>query len=175
MCRWMASRPTAACCYWRARSAAGSSDVTAVRRAAANRPTVATIRRKGRSGFDPDNNHCFLTPRLCEPELKLIGPPAAVGCITSSAYFESIERPENRAFVARWKSRHPWSLSWPNVLQAMIRSGEPPTSSPPLHRRLRNRHCLRLPHAQNSAHGAGYSVVAGQRLLGQYFFDPSSN
>jgi urea transport system substrate-binding protein len=48
----------------------------------------------------------MLSCSLCEPELKLIGPEAAVGCITSSAYFESIERPENRAFVARWKARH---------------------------------------------------------------------
>ncbi|MBV9981317.1 transporter substrate-binding protein, partial [Bradyrhizobium sp.] len=47
-----------------------------------------------------------LSCSLCEPELKLIGSAAAVDCITSSAYFESIEAPENRAFVARWKSRH---------------------------------------------------------------------
>jgi branched-chain amino acid transport system substrate-binding protein len=48
----------------------------------------------------------MLSCSLCEPELKLIGPAASVGCITSSAYFESIDRPENRAFVARWKARH---------------------------------------------------------------------
>jgi urea transport system substrate-binding protein len=48
----------------------------------------------------------MLSCSLCEPELKLIGSSASVGCITSSAYFESIERPENRAFVARWKARH---------------------------------------------------------------------
>jgi urea transport system substrate-binding protein len=47
----------------------------------------------------------MLSCSLCEPELKLIG-PASIGCITSSAYFESIERPDNRAFVARWKARH---------------------------------------------------------------------
>ncbi len=47
-----------------------------------------------------------LSCSLCEPELKLIGSAASVGCITSSAYFESIARPENRAFVARWKARH---------------------------------------------------------------------
>jgi ABC-type branched-subunit amino acid transport system substrate-binding protein len=47
-----------------------------------------------------------LSCSLCEPELKLIGSAAAAGCITSSAYFESIEGPENRAFVARWKARH---------------------------------------------------------------------
>ena len=48
----------------------------------------------------------MLSCSLCEPELKLIGSAASVGCITSSAYFESIDRPENRAFVARWKARH---------------------------------------------------------------------
>jgi urea transport system substrate-binding protein len=47
-----------------------------------------------------------LSCSLCEPELKLIGPAASVGCITSSAYFESIASAENRAFVARWKARH---------------------------------------------------------------------
>jgi urea transport system substrate-binding protein len=48
----------------------------------------------------------MLSCSLCEPELKMIGPAASVGCITSSAYFESIEGPDNRAFVARWKARH---------------------------------------------------------------------
>jgi urea transport system substrate-binding protein len=48
----------------------------------------------------------MLSCSLCEPELKMIGPAASVGCITSSAYFESIEEPENQAFVARWKARH---------------------------------------------------------------------
>jgi urea transport system substrate-binding protein len=48
----------------------------------------------------------MLSCSLCEPELKLIGSAASVGCITSSAYFESIDGPENRAFVARWKARH---------------------------------------------------------------------
>jgi branched-chain amino acid transport system substrate-binding protein len=47
-----------------------------------------------------------LSCSLCEPELKLIGPEASVGSVTSSAYFESIESPENRAFVARWTARH---------------------------------------------------------------------
>src|SRR5277367_6139756 len=42
---------------------------------------------------------------LCEPELKIVG-PASAGCITSSAYFESIRLPENRAFVGRWKARY---------------------------------------------------------------------
>jgi len=48
----------------------------------------------------------MLSCSLCEPELKMIGPAASVGCITSSAYFESIEEDENRAFVARWRARH---------------------------------------------------------------------
>jgi urea transport system substrate-binding protein len=53
----------------------------------------------------------MLSCSLCEPELKLIGPAASVGCITSSAYFESIEHPENRAFVGRWKARYGTSSS----------------------------------------------------------------
>lgn len=48
----------------------------------------------------------MLSCSLCEPELKMIGAAALVGCITSSAYFESIAEAENRAFVARWKDRH---------------------------------------------------------------------
>jgi branched-chain amino acid transport system substrate-binding protein len=48
----------------------------------------------------------MLSCSLCEPELKLIGSAASVGCIASSAYFESIEGPENRTFVTRWKARH---------------------------------------------------------------------
>lgn len=47
-----------------------------------------------------------LSCSLCEPELKIIGGNAAAGCITSSAYFESIDLLENRAFVSRWKNRH---------------------------------------------------------------------
>jgi urea transport system substrate-binding protein len=47
-----------------------------------------------------------LSCSLCEPELKMIGPDASVGCITSSAYFESIDADQNRAFVARWRARH---------------------------------------------------------------------
>jgi branched-chain amino acid transport system substrate-binding protein len=47
-----------------------------------------------------------LSCSLCEPELKMIGSAASIGCITSSAYFESIGSAENRAFVARWKARH---------------------------------------------------------------------
>jgi len=47
-----------------------------------------------------------LSCSLCEPELKLMGGDAAAGCITSSAYFESIGLMENRAFVSRWKNRY---------------------------------------------------------------------
>jgi urea transport system substrate-binding protein len=47
----------------------------------------------------------MLSCSLCEPELRCIGGAASVGVITSSVYFESIRRPENQAFVARWKAR----------------------------------------------------------------------
>jgi branched-chain amino acid transport system substrate-binding protein len=55
-----------------------------------------------RAGFSAPVLSCS----LCEPELKLIGSAASTGCVTSSAYFESIETTENRDFVARWKARH---------------------------------------------------------------------
>jgi branched-chain amino acid transport system substrate-binding protein len=48
----------------------------------------------------------MLSCSLCEPELKLIGPEASRGCIASSAYFESVALPENRAFVERWRRRY---------------------------------------------------------------------
>jgi urea transport system substrate-binding protein len=48
----------------------------------------------------------MLSCSLCEPELRLIGSAASVGHIASSAYFESLAHPENRAFVERWKRRY---------------------------------------------------------------------
>jgi branched-chain amino acid transport system substrate-binding protein len=45
----------------------------------------------------------ILSCSLCEPELRLIGRRASVGHITSSVYFASIDSPENRAFVRRYR------------------------------------------------------------------------
>lgn len=42
---------------------------------------------------------------LSEPELLSIGARAAGGHIASSAYFQSLDRAENRAFVARYRAR----------------------------------------------------------------------
>lgn len=42
---------------------------------------------------------------LSEPELLSIGSEAAGGHIACSVYFQSLERPENRAFVSRFKAR----------------------------------------------------------------------
>jgi len=42
---------------------------------------------------------------LSEPELLAVGGQAALGHIASSVYFQSMERAENRAFVARFKAR----------------------------------------------------------------------
>jgi urea transport system substrate-binding protein len=80
-----------------------------------------------------------LSCSLCEPELEMIGPAASVGCITSSAYFESIEGAENRAFVARWKARHgtdtnrPMSASccWRAPSAAPARPMSPRSGAPP--------------------------------------------
>jgi ABC-type branched-subunit amino acid transport system substrate-binding protein len=43
---------------------------------------------------------------LSEPELISIGPRAAGGHVTSSVYFQSIDRAENRSFVARYRQRY---------------------------------------------------------------------
>jgi urea transport system substrate-binding protein len=45
----------------------------------------------------------ILSCSLCEPELRLIGPRASVGHVTSSVYFSSIDTPENRSFVRRYR------------------------------------------------------------------------
>ncbi|GEP59074.1 transporter substrate-binding domain-containing protein [Reyranella soli] len=45
----------------------------------------------------------ILSCSLCEPELRLIGGRASVGHITSSVYFASIDTPENRSFVRRYR------------------------------------------------------------------------
>jgi branched-chain amino acid transport system substrate-binding protein len=42
---------------------------------------------------------------LSEPELLSIGPRGAAGHIASSVYFQSIDRPTNRRFVASYKAR----------------------------------------------------------------------
>ena len=42
---------------------------------------------------------------LCEPELRTIGDPAALGHITSSVYFQSLDNPQNHAFVENYKTR----------------------------------------------------------------------
>ncbi len=42
---------------------------------------------------------------LSEPELISIGPEAAAGHIASSVYFQTIDRAENRRFVARYRER----------------------------------------------------------------------
>lgn len=47
----------------------------------------------------------ILSCSLSEPELQLIGPEASIGHISSSTYFASLERPENRAFVLRYRNR----------------------------------------------------------------------
>ncbi|MBY6266109.1 aliphatic amidase expression-regulating protein [Azospirillum sp. 412522] len=42
---------------------------------------------------------------LSEPELRSIGDPAALGHITSSVYFQSLDNPQNRAFVDSYRAR----------------------------------------------------------------------
>jgi branched-chain amino acid transport system substrate-binding protein len=47
----------------------------------------------------------MLSCSLSEPELRLVGPRAATGHTTSSVYFASICREENRRFVDRYRRR----------------------------------------------------------------------
>jgi branched-chain amino acid transport system substrate-binding protein len=42
---------------------------------------------------------------LSEPELRTIGDPAALGHISSSVYFQSLDNPQNIAFVANYRAR----------------------------------------------------------------------
>lgn len=42
---------------------------------------------------------------LSEPELRNIGDPAALGHITSSVYFQSLDNPQNHAFVKNYRTR----------------------------------------------------------------------
>lgn len=47
----------------------------------------------------------ILSCSLSEAELKLIGPESSVGHVTSSVYFDTLDRPENHSFVARYRQR----------------------------------------------------------------------
>jgi len=42
---------------------------------------------------------------LSEPELRMIGDPAALGHITSSVYFQSLDNPQNKSFVQNYRAR----------------------------------------------------------------------
>jgi len=91
----------------------------------------------------------MLSCSLCEPELKLIGPSASVGCITSSAYFESIASAENRALSRAGRrataptaihpsmANRPMSASccWRAQFAAPARPmSQPSGAPPPIHR-----------------------------------------
>jgi urea transport system substrate-binding protein len=78
----------------------------------------------------------ILSCSLSEPELKLIGPEASVGHVTSSVYFDTVDREENRSFVERYRrrfgaSRSPFSdaeASYVSVMllgRAIRRAGRP--------------------------------------------------
>ncbi len=43
---------------------------------------------------------------LCEPELVEIGPDACAGHVSSSVYFSTIDSPENRTFIARFRQAY---------------------------------------------------------------------
>ena len=59
---------------------------------------------RGRTAADPLEIP-ITSCTLSEPELLSIGGEAASGHIASSVYFQSLDRPENRAFVSKFKAR----------------------------------------------------------------------
>lgn len=56
-----------------------------------------------RAGVSDDDAPPILSCSLGEHELRLIGPSASTGHLTSAAYFSSIDTPENRSFVRRYR------------------------------------------------------------------------
>ena len=67
-----------------------------------------TLRQRADTlGFDQRAEMPVVSCSLSEPELAAIGPDAADGHLSSSVYFESVETPENRRFVAAWRQRFP--------------------------------------------------------------------
>jgi len=67
----------------------------------------------------------ILSCSLSEPELKLIGAEASVGHVTSSVYFDTVDREENRSFVKRYRrrfgaSRSPFSDAEASYVSVML-------------------------------------------------------
>jgi branched-chain amino acid transport system substrate-binding protein len=60
-----------------------------------------------RAGLDQAAALPVASCSLAEPELLEIGPEASAGHISSSVYFESIDSPRNRAFVAAYRRAFP--------------------------------------------------------------------
>ncbi len=64
-------------------------------------------RAADRAGMDQAAVLPVASCSLAEPELLEIGPEASAGHISSSVYFESIDSPRNRAFVAAYRRAFP--------------------------------------------------------------------
>lgn len=60
-----------------------------------------------RRGLDQPKDIPVASCSLAEPELVEIGPDACDGHLSSSVYFESLDNPRNRAFVAAYRRRFP--------------------------------------------------------------------
>ncbi len=59
------------------------------------------------AGIDQPASLPIASCSLAEPELMEIGPEASAGHISSSVYFESVDSPRNRAFVAAYRRAFP--------------------------------------------------------------------
>lgn len=58
-------------------------------------------------GLKQESRPLIASCSLSEPELLEIGPGADLGHLSSSVYFETLDTPENEAFVSAWRRRFP--------------------------------------------------------------------
>jgi branched-chain amino acid transport system substrate-binding protein len=125
-----------------------------------------------------------LSCSLCEPELRLIGPRASVGHITTSVYFASIDTPENRTIVRRYSEmfgsgnlpsvdaeasflcglllaraiRRAGSTEIANV-RAAVRRDELQAPQGPVRVDPENNHCYLTPRLARSRAGFGFEIL----------------
>ena len=67
----------------------------------------AIRRAASEQGIDLGRTMPVASCSLAEPELVEIGPEAAAGHLSSSVYFESLDTPANKAFVAAYRAAYP--------------------------------------------------------------------
>jgi urea transport system substrate-binding protein len=141
---------------------------------------LAAVRR----GLDQPKQLPVASCSLAEPELIEIGADACDGHLSSSVYFESIDTPRNRAFVAAYRRRFPEagptsadaesSYLAVHLLARAVRaaasSDMPPTRAALAHIAIdapqgrvqvdhRNRHCCLTPRIGVSNREGGFDII----------------